>query len=181
MARQHFWQYLINTEGQPIEGATINVYNAGTTTSAYVFLAETGGSATQTPAITTDAEGFFEFWIGDNTEEHGYVAGSKFKITWSKPGSITTGEIDNVDFFIDKNKAAIYTETVETTTLSSDVSGSFDYSVTITHDLNNLYPMVICYDDDTKQSVTIMAQSIDENNTKVYRTGQKRCHVTIIG
>lgn len=99
MARSHYWQYLINEEGQPIESANIRIYKAGGTTPAYVYTQEVGGTATNSiPQVTTNSNGFFEFWIADASDTLGYAPSQKFKIQWQKTG-ITTGTIDNVNIF----------------------------------------------------------------------------------
>ena len=181
MARAHYWQYLLNTEGQPIPNADIIVYNAGTDVKAYVFDSETGGIADDhtgtiingiipssphslPPHTKTDANGFFEFWIGDHTEINGYQAGLKFKIAWSKTGSISPGEIDNVDISIDTNQAGVFTRSVS----PEEWTGSGPYYVNIEHNLNKPYPMAICYDE-TRTSVAITITHVAPfTNTTVF-------------
>lgn len=96
--RQHYWQYLLNTEGQPIQGASISIFEAGTDIPIYVYSQEVGGTPTNTsPQITTGLDGYFEFWVADAADTvYGY-SGIKLKIQWSKTG-INTAYIDNVDF-----------------------------------------------------------------------------------
>lgn len=182
MARAHYFQYLTNTEGQPVVAANISIYNAGGegSASAYVFSSETGGDPSNTvPQVVTDSTGFFEFWIADHTEEYGYAPGSKFKIVWEKSGSIATGEINYVDIWIDKNKASVYNEAFTASDFTS--SGSDEY-VDVEHNLNEPYPAVVCYDDTTLQAVTITFEHIDDNTTRVYRTiSANDCHITVIG
>ena len=179
MSRAHFWQYLINTEGQPIPNADVSVYNAGGTTPAYVFDSETGGDAFNTlPQTTTDDNGFFEFWIGDHTELNGYQAGLKFKLAWSKTGTITPGEIDNVDISVDTNQAGVYTETVEAAQFTT--AGPLEY-IDITHNLNKPYPMAVCYDDASDECVAITIKHISDNVTRISRTGALKSHITIAG
>jgi hypothetical protein len=179
MARAHYWQYITNNEGQPLDEALISVYEAGGTTPAYVFSSEDGGVASNsTPQTTSDEDGFFEFWIGDNTETYGYPPGQKFKLSWSKTGVITPGEIDNIDISVETNKAGIYTETVEAASWTA--SGGVQY-IDITHNLNRPYPLVICYDDAAQTSVAITAGYIGDNITRVWRTGALKSHITVIG
>jgi hypothetical protein len=182
MARAHFWQYLTNTEGQPIVAANIGVYNAGGegSAAAYVFKSETGDDPSNIiPQIVTDSEGYFEFWVADHTEVNGYAAGSKFKITWEKTGSIEPGEINNVDIWIDKNKASVYQEDFDTADFTIDGGNQY---VDVIHNLNEPYPMVICYDATTETSVAITFKHVDDNTTRVWRvTTANSCHITIIG
>ena len=93
--RAHYWQFLINTEGQPIQDANISVYIANTTIPASIYQSEYGGSIVPTiPQFSTTPEGYFEFWV-DTSD---YAGDTKFKIAWEKTG-ISTGFIDFVDVF----------------------------------------------------------------------------------
>jgi len=97
--RYHFWQFLINQEGQPINDADISVYAAGTTTPVVVYLGELSSeTANVAPQVKTNSNGFFEFWIGDEEEAIGYTRGTKFKISWNRTG-IASGTIDNIEVF----------------------------------------------------------------------------------
>jgi hypothetical protein len=98
--RGHFWQFLTNEEGQPIPGASINVYLTSSTVPAWVYLQESGGSPTDTlPQTTTDDDGYFEFWIGNPTELHGYESVQKFAVQWVDAGVLTTGEISDIECY----------------------------------------------------------------------------------
>ena len=99
MSRFHYWQFLINKEGQPIPDANITVYLAGTDTSAHIYFDEFGSNTTnEAPQVITNNMGYFEFWVGDASEEYGYQKGQKFKLEWEKPG-VALGEIDWIDIF----------------------------------------------------------------------------------
>lgn len=99
MARFHWWSFLVNEEGQPIEGADISIYLAGTNEPAYIFEDEFSGAPNNTlPQITSQENGYFEFWVPDVDEIQGYSPLQKFKIYWEKVG-ITEGWIDYVDIF----------------------------------------------------------------------------------
>jgi len=99
MSRFHYWQFLINSEGQPIPDANISVYLAGTDAPANVYFDEFGSSkSSDAPQVITNNMGYFEFWIGDAAEEFGYQKGQKFKLEWEKPG-VALGEIDWIDIF----------------------------------------------------------------------------------
>jgi len=103
MARYHFWGFIVNEAGEPIENADITVKLAGSDTLACIYLDEyssyntcsdtnfTGG-----PQIQTLENGYYEFWIGDITETHGYRHDQKFKIDWKRIG-VTHGMIDYVN------------------------------------------------------------------------------------
>lgn len=99
MARYHFWSFIVNEEGQPIEGADISIYLAGTEESAYIFIDEFSGSPIYTaPQIKSLGNGYFEFWVPDINETYGYNPNQKFKITWNRE-NVEYGMIDYIDIF----------------------------------------------------------------------------------
>ena len=105
MARYHYWQYIVDEEGTPLDGVEIRFYlSDGTgigTIEASIFRNPTTGAITTTSQanLKTDANGFFEFWVGDAYEaEGGYAFNQKFRLTWYKAGLIE-GYIDPVDVF----------------------------------------------------------------------------------
>ena len=99
MARVHYWQFLLNKEGNPIPDADIYIYESGSETPMYIYTSETGGTASNdTPHIVSNSAGYFEFWIGDENEVNGYGPDVKFKIAWQKFG-ISSGYIDFVEVF----------------------------------------------------------------------------------
>ena len=73
MARIHFWQYIVNEDGEPVENAVIRFYLADSTTEAEVFLHPTAGTTTITSVadFKTNSDGFFEVWFGDEFENTG--------------------------------------------------------------------------------------------------------------
>jgi len=97
--RYHFWQFLLNQEGQPINDANISIFRAGTTTPVTVYTGElSSDSVSVAPQLTTSSNGYFEFWIGDEEEPLGYERGTKFKIQWERAG-ISSGIVDNIEVF----------------------------------------------------------------------------------
>jgi len=99
MSRYHYWQFLINQEGQPINNAEVSVYLAGTNTPVTVYVSEFGGDIVdEVPQTITNRAGYFEFWLGDDQESNGYPIGQKFKIRWNREG-IASGSIDWVDIY----------------------------------------------------------------------------------
>lgn len=99
MARYHYWQFLVNQEGQPIRNAEISLYRAGTDVPVFVYESEFGSDGTSTPPQAyTNKAGYFEFWIGDDQESEGLPIGEKFKIQWEKE-NIASGSIDWIDIF----------------------------------------------------------------------------------
>lgn len=102
MARIHYWQYIVDEEGRPLENVDVRFYLADDPTEeAEIFTHESLGGPTTTSSanIQTDGNGFFEFWVGDEFELlGGYTATQKFKLTWQRAG-ILFGEIDQIDVF----------------------------------------------------------------------------------
>lgn len=102
MARYHYWQYIVDEEGSPLDSVEIRFYLSDQpTVEANIFLNPTTGAITTTSQadLKTDANGFFEFWVGDPWEvEGGYLHTQKFRLEWYKAG-IIAGYIDPVDIF----------------------------------------------------------------------------------
>ena len=105
MARYHYWQYVIDEEGTPLDGVEIRFYlSDGTgigTIEASIFRNPTTGAITTISQadLKTDANGFFEFWVGDAYEvEGGYAYNQKFRLQWYK-AVLIQGYIDPVDVY----------------------------------------------------------------------------------
>jgi len=104
MARFHFWGFIVNEAGEPIENAEVTIKLAGLDTFACLYFDEYGGYNTcDDPSISdkgyqlkTLQNGYYEFWVGDTTEAHGYRYDQKFKIEWVRVG-VAYGEIDHVN------------------------------------------------------------------------------------
>lgn len=98
MARVHWWSFLVNEEGQPIDNADISIYLAGTTIPATVYLDEFATEVVdETPQVKSNQNGFFEFWVPDVATEK-YDTNQKFKVEWNKAG-VEYGYIDYVDIY----------------------------------------------------------------------------------
>lgn len=105
MARYHFWSFILNEAGEPIEDAKITVKLAGTDEIACIYFDEFGSANSCTtpslsggPQLSSLSNGYYEFWIGDSSEVYGYRNDQKFKIEWIREG-VAHGEIDYVDIF----------------------------------------------------------------------------------
>ena len=103
MARYHFWGFVVNEAGEPIENANVSIKLAGTDTLACLYLDEFSAYNTcgdtsfpNGPQLQTLDNGYYEFWIADNTEPHGYRYDQKFKIQWERIG-VAKGYVDNVN------------------------------------------------------------------------------------
>lgn len=123
MARVHFWQFLVNEEGQPIENADISVYLSSSVSAANVYDREYGGTPiTTVPQTTTDTNGYFEFWIADSDDTtYGYANDTKFKLTWDKTG-VAAGSINYVDILPNVNVGFPVDETDTNSTKDKFVS-----------------------------------------------------------
>jgi len=99
MARVKWFTYLLNDEGQPVNGADISIYLANTTTPVTIYTSEGGASTISTaPQLTTNEDGYFEFFISDSSDVNGYGANQKFKIAFEKTG-ILSGYNDYISIF----------------------------------------------------------------------------------
>jgi len=105
MSRYHWWGFIVNEAGEPIENAEIRVKLAGSEEMANVYYDEFGNSnSADTPALSagpqlsTLSNGYYEFWIGDISEPYGYRNEQKFKIEWIRIG-VAAGEVDYVNVF----------------------------------------------------------------------------------
>jgi hypothetical protein len=175
MARVHFWQFLLNEEGIPIPAADIYVYLANTLSPAYVYTSESGGTATiTTPQVTTTADGFFEFWIGDSEESAGYSVPQKFKIVWEKTG-VAEGYIDNLDIL--PNAPRYFNDTITTWT-----SAATGYYYDLTHGLNNSYPLVRVWNTTTQQVIDPWKiESLTAQSTRVWMLTETNIEAVVIG
>lgn len=112
MARNHVWKFLVNQAGEPIEGANVSIYKAGTEIPVWVYFDEfAAGGSREAPQVRTLENGYFEFWIDededfdvcntaavDDETAVSYGFNQKFKIAWEKTG-IAQGYVDYVDVF----------------------------------------------------------------------------------
>jgi hypothetical protein len=97
--KRHYWQYVIDSAGNAVGGARIHLFLATTNTYAWIQQTETAVvyTTTELTEILTDNDGFFHFWLSDDTENstYGYPTTQKFRIEYSKPG-LVSGEVDNI-------------------------------------------------------------------------------------
>jgi len=99
MAIYQFWRTLRDLEGRPVEGASVSVYLAGTSTLANIY---NGTNVSITNPLTTNSSGVFSFYVRNYAEISGYAATQKFKLTWSgatTAGVAVIGSIDNINIF----------------------------------------------------------------------------------
>jgi len=123
MSRIKYWAYLLNEEGQPIQGANVSIYEAGTENAVSIYIDESLPDIIDTsPQLTTNEDGYFEFWIGDTDETYGYSSTQKFKINWNKQG-ITHGYNDYISIIPSYLPVDITdTDTIKDKTVSNNLA-----------------------------------------------------------
>lgn len=99
MARIDHWQYLVDSQGRPLQNTQVRVYLAGTSTEANIYLDGAVGVLTTSSSedLKTDENGFFQFWVGDEWETNGgYSATQQFRIVWQNDIDGIEEEIDDL-------------------------------------------------------------------------------------
>lgn len=166
MSRAHYWQYVLNTEGQPVSGAAISLHTSSPATSANkVTLYTTLAGGTTVTSITTDSVGFFQFWVADLSESltNGQNTNKSFVLKVSR-GTSDEQEITDIRLYFAPPR--MYKQLL--TTAWTPSAGGYIY--TISHYLNTDYPVVqiwngnkIVYDidciKDTTSTVVLSASS----------------------
>ena len=93
--RYHFFDSIRDQLGNVVPSASVYIYLAGTVTAASIYTVNSGGAALAVaPQITTDNNGWFEFWVDDEDYDHD----QKFKLNVVKTG-FTTVTIDYINIF----------------------------------------------------------------------------------
>lgn len=186
MSVSHFWQYVLNTEGQPVPNVNVHLYTVDEDpitiyTSSYI------SPETAVTSVISDDTGLFEFWIGDITETNGYNTSTTFSMVL-EGDTIDTITIPNITFHFAPPRIFHY-----------DIPDAWQldngtYSVVINHNLGTLYPIINLYDnvtgllitDWTTNAITIGADLTGvspTNNTIItssYNYGDT-LHITMIG
>jgi hypothetical protein len=109
----------------------VYVYPVGGGSVNYAYIYPVGnepiGTTTATYSLSTDSNGYFEFYVADLEESatYGYDFTRLFKITWELAG-VTSGSLDTLQFFDVTNRPAV--DSSINTTRNKMVS---DYQVSI--------------------------------------------------
>jgi len=161
MSLSHYWQYVLNSEGQPVSGAHVHLETEpdGDIVSLYTK------QGTITTYTTSDPYGFFEFWLGDTDEVYGYHTNATYTLVISG-GSLEPRVIEGIQFLF---KPPRLFEIAMDFDLVEDPLGT--YTRTINHKLNTYYPIVQAYNTNTKQSIIVTCECVDENYAKVTVSG----------
>ena len=137
MARIHYWQYIVDDQGRPLQDVNVRLYlSDNPTQEADIFTHHALGAPTitSTTNLKTDDNGFFELWIGDEFENiGGYVSTQKFKLVWQRAG-IQIGSISNIDVFppvfkVDETDNISSTVTDKNKTISNELAYGWDTHV----------------------------------------------------
>lgn len=139
MARAHYWQYVLNVSGSPVEGATVSLTLMPDITDVVFYT--TQSDATTATSVETDENGRFDLWIGDLDETVGYATNSTFALNVSGD-TIDPISIEDVHIpFPNVPRMVVFDILPDEWTLVSGTS----YVASITHELNSFYPMIIPY------------------------------------
>lgn len=138
MSRAHYWQYVLNTEGQPVSGAVISLHtDSPATTANQVTLYTTSTGSTTVTSKTTDDVGFFEFWVADKSESS--TNGQNTNISFVLKISRGTGDEQEIeDVHLHFSPPRMYSQLLTSSWISS--AGGYVYE--IVHNLNTDYPLV---------------------------------------
>lgn len=137
MARVHYWQYIVDDQGRPLQDVNIRFYlSDNPTQEADIFTHHALGAptTTSTALLKTNGDGFFELWVGDEFENvGGYVSTQKFKLVWQRAG-IQIGSISNIDMFpavfkVDETDNISSTVTDKNKTISNELAYKWDTHV----------------------------------------------------
>ena len=102
------------TSGAAVSGATVTVYKTGTSTLVTIYAASSGGSAISGSQVTTNANGYYKFYI----DKSNYNAHQRFALTVEGSGLDTTtySDVDILDKRGDTYNVADYGATGDGTT-----------------------------------------------------------------
>jgi hypothetical protein len=121
-SRWHWWSFLTNEEGQPIQNADVSIFLAGTETPVLIYTDEfTSVSASGSPQLKTQQNGYFEFWLPDVSTVD-YTTTQKFKVQWDKSG-VENGFIDFINIYPQFNEVnELSSDTTKDKTISNNLA-----------------------------------------------------------
>ena len=177
--RAHYWQYVLNTEGQPVSGATIILYTDSTlTTPVTVYTTDTGSSVVT--AVTSNNKGYFEFWVGDPTETFGYNTNQGFSLVIFS-NSVAAQQIDNLQLRFSPPR--LYSSDLTGSWISAGGWGSV-YMYNVVHNLNTPYPVVQLWNGNKLlNDNSILCYTAGTNSINLSAAGDPggNLHIVIIG
>ena len=156
MARSHFWQHILNSEGIPISGAIVTLSEevSGTQVSFY-----TKDSITPTTYTTTSSAGLFEIWVPDKTEAGGYATNTTFTLVVSG-AMMDTRLITGVQLSFNPPRCCEF-DMFTNLDVYPDIPSLVDiYTMNIQHNLNTEHPYVQAWNTQTRQTMDVSCASI---------------------
>lgn len=169
MARSHYWQYILNSEGQPLGGAVIRVFRTLSSDPIILYTQSAGGDPV--PSVTSRSDGFFEFWVPDIKESGGgYSTNDTFKLVASGSTMLET-TITDLQFLFKPPR--MWSESMVSTAgfpLSAHGDGTI-YSKKFVHNLNTRYPFIQVWNTSTNTLYPVSCSSVSVSSTIVSAVG----------
>ena len=163
MARAHFWQHILNSEGQPISGATITLDEDITGLPISFYTTAAGG--TKVSYVKTNKYGFFEVWVPDKeiSLDNGYATNTTFTLNVSSESLGLLEPITGIQLLFQPPR--VYTDVFEDSASEIENPATNVYSVVVEHMLHTDFPLVNAWLD--TQSIPISCTSIDSDSLSV--------------
>lgn len=178
--RSTLWDYILNSEGQPVEGAIVTLYDD----DEQIYFYENESGTTVINSTVTDNNGFFQVWIEDKEDSvYGRSTNTSYTLVISG-GTFPERTIDGIRINFPSPK--LFELSSPTSDLFTE-SPSGTYEINVEHKLNTDYPIIQVYNTETKNTVSYVGTSVDENNIKITVEGfdgelsSLPIHITIIG
>jgi hypothetical protein len=179
--RTTLWEYILNSEGQPVEGAIVNLYDGDDIVNFYT--SESGTIVVNN--VVTDSNGFFQIWVEDKSDTiYGMATNTSYTLVISG-GTFPVRTIDGIRLNFPSPK--IFELSSPTSDLFVEQGSTGVYDITIEHKLNTDYPIIQVYNTETRSTIPFTATSDDENNVIVRVSGFSSnlsslpVHITILG
>jgi hypothetical protein len=161
MARAHFWQHILNIEGQPIPNVLVRIKED--ISGSYISFYTTSSGGVPSASILTDSKGFFEVWVPDKeiTLENGCATNSTFTINLSASSFEAYDYMSGIQLLFQPPR--MYTLDVSGANIVESPSNV--YTVLAEHNLNTDFPIVQAWlNDGTLRSVEVSCTSVDSNS-----------------
>lgn len=152
MARAHFWQHILNSEGRPISGAVVTL--SEDVSESPVSFYTTRDSVIPTTFTTTSSAGIFDIYVPDKTEDGGYGTNTTFTLIVS--GSMMdTRVITGVQLSFHPPRFCEFDMFSKLVLLEKDY-----YSINIQHNLNTEHPYIQAWNTQTRQTMEVSCSSL---------------------
>jgi hypothetical protein len=151
MARSHFWQHILNSEGVPISGATVTLFDETDDSEVLFYTRES--SASLVTYTTTSSSGLFEVWVPDRVEG-GYGTNATFTLVVSG-SEMDTRMITGVQLLFQPPRFCEFDMFSRLSLLEEHY-----YSINIQHNLNTEHPYIQAWNTQTRQTMDVSCSSI---------------------